>query len=392
MISRRSVPEGRRPGAREPRLRAAVPRAHRRRSAAPKRKVLVTIFQRGAVDGLNMIVPVRRARLLRVAAEHRDRAARDVGRGRARSRRLLRPAPAARAAQAALRRAAARDRARLRIARRHALALRRAGLHGDRHARRQEHAGRLAESLSARARAREGDAVPRRRDGAAAAALAAGLEPALAIGQIGQFGIRAGQATDMVQASFEAEYAAAAASVLNRTGREAFDAVRMLKHADPSKYAPENGAEYPRTPYGEALKQIAQLDQSRRRPRSRVRRNRQLGSPRAGGSRRRAARQSARRFRRRHRRARARPRRSHERRHHPDDVGVRTDRGRERQSRHRSRPRQRDDGHRRRRARRQGLRQVARPRARAAIRRARPRRHDRFPQRSSPRSPAVTSA
>src|SRR5262245_12665467 len=34
-----------------------------------------------------------------------------------------------------------------------------------------------------------------------------GLEPALAIGQIGQFGIRAGQASDMVQASFEQEYA-----------------------------------------------------------------------------------------------------------------------------------------------------------------------------------------
>src|SRR4051812_13516236 len=49
-----------------------------------------------------------------------------------------------------------------------------------------------------------------------------GLEPALAIGQIGQFGIRAGQASDMVQASFEAEYAAAAQSVLHQTGREAF--------------------------------------------------------------------------------------------------------------------------------------------------------------------------
>jgi uncharacterized protein (DUF1501 family) len=86
-----------------------------------------------------------------------------------------------------------------------------------------------------------------------------GLAPALAIGQIGQFGIRAGQSTEMVQASFEAEYAAAANSVLNKTGREAFDAVRMLKNADPSRYAPENGAEYPRSPYGEALKQIAQL-------------------------------------------------------------------------------------------------------------------------------------
>jgi uncharacterized protein (DUF1501 family) len=86
-----------------------------------------------------------------------------------------------------------------------------------------------------------------------------GPEPALAINQIGQFGIRAGQATDMVQASFESEYAAAADRVLKRTGGEAFDAVKMLKSADPSKYQPENGAEYPRSGYGDALRQIAQL-------------------------------------------------------------------------------------------------------------------------------------
>jgi uncharacterized protein (DUF1501 family) len=86
-----------------------------------------------------------------------------------------------------------------------------------------------------------------------------GVEPALAMNQIGQFGIRAGQATDKVQASFESEYAAAADAVLNRTGGQAFDAVRMLKSADPSKYQPENGAEYPRSGYGEALRQIAQL-------------------------------------------------------------------------------------------------------------------------------------
>jgi uncharacterized protein (DUF1501 family) len=86
-----------------------------------------------------------------------------------------------------------------------------------------------------------------------------GVEPALAMNQIGQFGIRAGQATDMVQASFESEYAAAADRVLNRTGGQAFDAVRMLKSADPSKYQPENGADYPRSGYGDALRQIAQL-------------------------------------------------------------------------------------------------------------------------------------
>ena len=33
----------------------------------------------------------------------------------------------------------------------------------------------------------------------------------------------------------------------------------MLKKADPAQYTPANGAEYPRSPYGEALRQIAQL-------------------------------------------------------------------------------------------------------------------------------------
>jgi uncharacterized protein (DUF1501 family) len=86
-----------------------------------------------------------------------------------------------------------------------------------------------------------------------------GLQPALAIGQIGQFGIRAGRESEMAQSSFESAYAEAANSVLRTTGREAFDAVKMLKIADPRQYAPANGAEYPRTAYGEALKQIAQL-------------------------------------------------------------------------------------------------------------------------------------
>jgi uncharacterized protein (DUF1501 family) len=49
---------------------------------------------------------------------------------------------------------------------------------------------------------------------------------------------------------------------MNGTGREAFDAMRMLRDADPSRYQPEHGAEYPRSPFGQALKQIAQLTRS----------------------------------------------------------------------------------------------------------------------------------
>jgi uncharacterized protein (DUF1501 family) len=86
-----------------------------------------------------------------------------------------------------------------------------------------------------------------------------GRAPALALSQVGAFGIRDGQGGDAMSASFEAEYAAAADRILNGTGREAFDAIKMLKIADPSKYQPEHGAEYPRSPFGQALKQIAQL-------------------------------------------------------------------------------------------------------------------------------------
>ena len=89
-----------------------------------------------------------------------------------------------------------------------------------------------------------------------------GSAPALAVSQLAQFGIRAGQASEVVGASFEAEYAAAADAVLSGTGREAFNAIKMLKTADPSKYEPANGAEYPRSAFGQSLRQIAQLTKS----------------------------------------------------------------------------------------------------------------------------------
>ena len=88
-----------------------------------------------------------------------------------------------------------------------------------------------------------------------------GLAPALAMNQIAQFGIRGGQG-DMMSTSFEAQYAAAADQILNGVGREAFSAMKTLKVADPSKYQPDNGAQYPTSPFGQALRQIAQLTKS----------------------------------------------------------------------------------------------------------------------------------
>ena len=89
-----------------------------------------------------------------------------------------------------------------------------------------------------------------------------GPAPALAVNQLGQFGIRGGQGSDLIAASFEAQFAAAADRVLNNTGREAFDAIKMLKGVNPASYRPENGADYPRTPFGQALQQIAQLSKA----------------------------------------------------------------------------------------------------------------------------------
>jgi uncharacterized protein (DUF1501 family) len=89
-----------------------------------------------------------------------------------------------------------------------------------------------------------------------------GRAPALAVNQLSQFGIRAGAASDAVGASFEAQYAAAADALLAGTGRDAFNAMKMLKGADPSRYQPADGADYPRSPFGQALRQIAQLAKS----------------------------------------------------------------------------------------------------------------------------------
>src|SRR5262249_11508617 len=86
-----------------------------------------------------------------------------------------------------------------------------------------------------------------------------GSAPALAMAQLAQFDIRGGRAAAVMSTSFEAAYAAARDQVLHGTAREAFDAMRMLKAADPAKYQPDNGAEYPRSPFGQALREIAQL-------------------------------------------------------------------------------------------------------------------------------------
>lgn len=58
---------------------------------------------------------------------------------------------------------------------------------------------------------------------------------------------------------FENLYEHATDQVLQGTGRESFEAIAMLRKADPTRYAPANDAKYPAGSLGRAMAQIAQL-------------------------------------------------------------------------------------------------------------------------------------
>ncbi len=59
--------------------------------------------------------------------------------------------------------------------------------------------------------------------------------------------------------AFEKLYAEAASDMLGNAGRETFEAIEALRLADPSKYRPREGASYPRGRLGDSLRQMAQL-------------------------------------------------------------------------------------------------------------------------------------
>ena len=86
-----------------------------------------------------------------------------------------------------------------------------------------------------------------------------GRAGAVAMRNLSDFQIRAGASTPSVQGGFEGMYEQGVADVLRGTGRETFEAVNFLKKVNPAQYRPENGAQYPNGELGRALMQIAQL-------------------------------------------------------------------------------------------------------------------------------------
>jgi len=87
-----------------------------------------------------------------------------------------------------------------------------------------------------------------------------GNEPAVAMNNINDFSVGGKSLKPSPAATaFEAMYDHSSDAVLHGTGEETFDAVKMLKSADPGKYTPAPNANYPKGRFGDSLRQLAQL-------------------------------------------------------------------------------------------------------------------------------------
>jgi uncharacterized protein (DUF1501 family) len=96
-----------------------------------------------------------------------------------------------------------------------------------------------------------GSSLPRTLSGPAAA---------VAISNVNDFAVGGrSPVASLAGNSFEAMYESSVDSVLHGTGKETFDAVKMLKSANPAQYTPAAGANYPRGRFGDSLRQLAQL-------------------------------------------------------------------------------------------------------------------------------------
>ncbi len=83
-----------------------------------------------------------------------------------------------------------------------------------------------------------------------------GHAPALAVRRLDDFAVRG---DGPAAAAFEAAYAAAGGDTLRSTAAEAFEAMRRLAASSRAPYTPAAGVAYPRSPFGDALCEIARL-------------------------------------------------------------------------------------------------------------------------------------
>jgi uncharacterized protein (DUF1501 family) len=89
-----------------------------------------------------------------------------------------------------------------------------------------------------------------------------GDHPSVAISNLQDFAIQmkgnpAG--ANIAAKSFEDLYDQTSPGLLKETGKESFEAIKMLQNADTRNYRPANNVLYPNSPLGNSLKQVAQL-------------------------------------------------------------------------------------------------------------------------------------
>jgi uncharacterized protein (DUF1501 family) len=85
----------------------------------------------------------------------------------------------------------------------------------------------------------------------------AGSAPTVAIPDLKQFKMFGPQTT--VEGGFEAMYAQTVDQAMRGVGAETFEAIDQLKKINPDSYQPENGADYPTSRFGKSLMEIAEL-------------------------------------------------------------------------------------------------------------------------------------
>ncbi len=86
-----------------------------------------------------------------------------------------------------------------------------------------------------------------------------GRAPSVAMSNLADFSVKAGIYSQNMSGGFEGLYQQNAKDSLGETGKETFEAVNFLKEANPAQYKAENGAVYPTTTLGRSLQQITQL-------------------------------------------------------------------------------------------------------------------------------------
>jgi len=88
----------------------------------------------------------------------------------------------------------------------------------------------------------------------------AGKVPAIALSNLNNFTVAGkGPVPSPAASAFQAMYGETGDHILHAAGEETFEAVKMLRAANPSQYQPLPGAEYPNSEFGNRMKQVAQL-------------------------------------------------------------------------------------------------------------------------------------